>query len=82
MNQARFQMIIWREAPKKDFLHNLGARYIAHQSFIFGKLHIINEKYRPICIKNFLFFIGWRTLHSCCPLVAKKFLGVKCRFFV
>ena len=23
MNQARFQMIIWREAPKKDFLHNL-----------------------------------------------------------
>jgi hypothetical protein len=22
MNQARVQMIIWREAPKKDFLHN------------------------------------------------------------
>ena len=22
MNQPRFQIIIWREAPKKDFLHN------------------------------------------------------------
>ena len=46
MIQARFQTIIWREAPKKTFLHNLSqnnilllqaAKYFLHPPFVTEK---------------------------------------------